>query len=117
MMGRNTKKAKRNRKRRGKKDLTLSQVERLKDRMQRHVRDLNRLLGKKRNTGKEGFGSSSEAYSSDDNEAIELRKRIAHLKKLLRQNGAILRGEDGAADEVLNENEVVGSKLWELKED
>lgn len=32
------------------------------------------------------------------------------------QNGAILRGEDGAPEDAINENEVVASKLWDIKE-
>lgn len=96
-------------------DLTLAQIEKLKDELHRHNKELERLTGNAPQKD-DGFGDSDGQISSDDHNAIELRKKISKIKRLLGQNGAILRGEEGAPDTAINENEVVASKLWDERE-
>jgi hypothetical protein len=71
----------------------LNQVEDLKSNLQKHLNELNSLLGKRHRD--ELFDEDNEqANSSDSDEDEMLAKQISALKKLLGTNEAILKGEE-----------------------
>ena len=72
-------------------DITLSQVEDLKDNLAKHLREINKLFGKKTINQGNIFSDDDEQSSDDDNDA--LNRHIADLKKLVDQNAALLKGE------------------------
>lgn len=90
-LGRKKKKRKKN------KDLQLPQVEDLKDRLQKHLIEIQKLVGRKYayGDGDELLSDDEEDLSSDDDEeAAELNKQIEELKRILGANERILKGED-----------------------
>ena len=72
-------------------DITLNQVEDLKDNLAKHLREINKLFGKKTIDQGNIFSDDNEESSDDDNDA--LNRHIADLKKLVDQNAALLKGE------------------------
>jgi hypothetical protein len=97
-LGRRKKKSKKN------KDLQLPQVEDLKDRLQKHLIEIQKLVGRKYTNEDELLSDDDEDLSSDDDEeANELNQQIAELKRILGANERILKGEDN--DDLMKETE------------
>ena len=69
----------------------MNQVEDLKDNLAKHLREINKLFGKKTIDQGNIFSDDNEESSDDDNDA--LNRHIADLKKLVDQNAALLKGE------------------------
>ncbi len=88
-----TKQAKR---KQGQKDLSLNQVETLKNALQKHLKEINKLNTV--NNGRDGkqvddnFDDGIDSDTSSDEE--ELNRQIAAVKKMIQQASAVLRGED-----------------------
>ena len=104
-MGKPVKKTKKPKKKKKNNDLQLPQVENLKDKLAKHLKEINDLFGKSQDKDLFNTGDDSQD-SSDDNEDREaLNKQIAALKKLLGQNEAILKGND--PDEIEEEHSLM----------
>lgn len=104
-MGKPVKKTKKPKKKKKDNDLQLPQVENLKDKLAKHLKEINDLFGKSQDKDIFNTGDDSQD-SSDDNEDREaLNKQIAALKKLLGQNESILKGND--PDEIEDEQSIM----------
>lgn len=84
---------------RKKKDLTLRDVEGVKDDLQNHLKEIKRLFRRNRSEAKEDqielMSDSDE--SSDAEEDRNMNRRIANLKKMLGHHTKMLKGEDDEA--------------------
>lgn len=86
---------KQNRKERSRKDLSLNQVEHLKDALHKHLKEIKKLRALR--YGKDGaqvddeLGNDLSDYTSSDED--ELNSTIANVKKLIENARAVLRGE------------------------
>lgn len=83
-------------KKRRTKDLQLPQVEDLKDRLQKHLIEIQKLVGRKYANDDELLTDDDEdnMSSDDDEEAQVLNNQIAELKRILGANERIFKGED-----------------------
>ena len=77
--------------------MQLPDVEDLKDRLQKHLVEISKLVGRKYTNEDELLDDDEdeEDLSSDDEEeAKALNDQIAELKRILQGNERILKGED-----------------------
>ena len=93
---------KKSKKKKKNKDISINQVEDLKDSLQKHLKEINKLFGKKTIQQDNLFSDASEESSDDDGDA--LNKQIAALKKLINSNAAVLKGEIGPEGAMETEN-------------
>lgn len=95
MKGKKGKVQKANRHDRSRKDLSLNQVETLKDALHKHLKEIKKLRALR--YGKDGaqvddeLGNDLSDYSSSDED--ELNSAIANVKKMIQNARAVLRGE------------------------
>lgn len=108
---------------RKKKDLTLKDVEGVKDDLHRHLLEIRRLFKDRRGRDKESSSDDQELIkeksdeeSSDAEDDRALNRRIAGLKKMLIARTKMLRGED-IGDDLGDYGDEVGLGLGDEGDD
>lgn len=97
--------AKKAAKKKAQKDLSLNEVEHLKDRLHKHLKEIRKLNPISQEEIDDADLSLSDSETSSEDE--DLSKQIAAIKIKIGNTGAMLRGD--AVEELLNESIDLGS--------